>query len=80
MNYIVEIAGWIAMALILAAYLLNSTGKISAQSWTYSWLNLVGASLFVWNTYVHEVYPPMVLNIIWVFIALFSMLQKILKK
>jgi hypothetical protein len=72
---LVEIAGWIAMVLILLGYGLNSSGKISAQSATYSWINLVGGALFVWNTYVHQAFAPMLLNIIWVIIALVGLIR-----
>ncbi len=72
----VEIFGWIATVLILAGFGLNSFGKISAQSWTYSILNLIGSVLFIWNTYVHDAFAPMVLNIIWACIAIVSMIKK----
>jgi hypothetical protein len=38
---------------------------LSGGSATFQWLNAIGATLFVLNTWWHGAFPSMVLNIIW---------------
>jgi hypothetical protein len=44
----IEIIGWTAAAMMLSAYLLLTSGRLSSSSGTYQWLNvLIGRSLEV---------------------------------
>jgi len=72
---IIEIIGWTGSGLILAAYILNMQHKILASSPFYIWANLMGGLCFVINTYYHHAFPSMALNIVWVLIAVFSLLK-----
>jgi len=67
------------MSIILSAYLLNSLGKMNAQSRVYQNLNFVGALLFVINLSYMKAWPSVALNIIWAGIALVTLI-KISKK
>src|SRR3546814_4099689 len=40
---IVEVIGWTAAAIILAAYILLSLGKLDGRSYLYQWMNVIGA-------------------------------------
>ena len=64
---IIESIGWFGSILILGAYFLNMQHKILA--------NLVGGFCFVINTYYHRAFPSMTLNIIWVLIAVYSLVK-----
>lgn len=75
MGILIEIVGWIASLLIVGSYALNITGKLSANSKLYIWANIIGGLFFVVNTYHHQAYPSMLVNIIWVIIA-FVMIAK----
>jgi hypothetical protein len=44
------------------------------------WANIVGGLFFVINTYFHRAYPSMVVNIIWVIIALVLLVKPLFKK
>ena len=46
---IVEVVGWGGAVLILLAYLLLSTGKLTGQSLVYQGMNVVGAAGFMVN-------------------------------
>ncbi len=70
MNILIETLGWIASVLIVGSYALNITGRLHAESKYYVWANIVGGLFFVINTYFHGAYPSMVVNIIWVIIAI----------
>ena len=69
----VEIAGWAGAGLILLAYLLISTGKLTGQSPAYQWINLGGAAGFVVNSWWHGAIPSAALNVVWAAIAIFAL-------
>ena len=73
---LIEIIGWIGTILIVGAYFLNINGKIKSTSIPYILTNLVGGILFSVYTYAHQTYPNMVVNIIWVFIAIGALIKK----
>ena len=47
---IVEVIGWAAAVLILAAYALLTAGRLSAHSRAYQWMNVAGAAGFILNS------------------------------
>lgn len=57
------------MILILAAYFLVSTKKVSGDSREYQWLNLFGALGIIVNTWTQKAWPAMTLNVVWAVIA-----------
>jgi hypothetical protein len=71
----IEIIGWAGAAMILAAYLLLSAGRLEARSVAYQGLNLFGAIAFVINSSWNGAVPSAALNVIWAGIALFALLQ-----
>lgn len=73
---LVEIVGWIGSVLIVGSYFLNIQGKLDAKDIRYIWANLVGGFCFIINTYAHQAYPSVAVNIIWVLIALFAIFRK----
>ena len=75
MYLFVEILGWIASVLIVGAYFLNIRGKLSAQSYAYIICNAIGGLFFIVNTIYHGAYPSAVVNVVWVIIAVFSLLK-----
>jgi hypothetical protein len=76
MNYVVEIIGWIGAVLITGAYFFNINGKLKSSSVVYILSNLIGGIFFTINTLVHHAYPSMIVNIIWVFIAVAALFKK----
>jgi len=73
---LIEVLGWIASVLIVGSYAFNISGKLSTDSKWYVWANIIGGLFFVINTYFHQAYPSMVVNIIWVFIAIIMILKR----
>ncbi len=71
----IEIIGWIGAVLILAAYLMLSTGRLSGQSRLYQWMNVVGAAGFVLNSGWNGALPSAVLNVIWMGIGFMTLWQ-----
>lgn len=80
MGILIEVLGWIASVLIVGSYALNITGKLAANSKTYVVANLVGGLFFVLNTYYHQAYPSMLVNIVWVIIAIVMLSKKKVQK
>jgi hypothetical protein len=72
----VEVLGWIGSVLIVGAYFLNINGKVKSSSAAYICCNLVGGIFFTIHTFVHRAYPSMVVNIIWVIIAIAALMKK----
>jgi hypothetical protein len=75
-DYFVEIIGWIGAVLIVGAYFLNITGRLKSNAPVYIIGNLAGGLFFTVNTLVHHAYPSMIVNIIWVIIAIAALLKK----
>jgi hypothetical protein len=63
------VAGWTGAALILAAYILVTLGRLAGRSPLFQWLNLVGAAAFVVNGWWHGALPSATLNIVWALFA-----------
>ena len=76
MNILIEILGWIGSVLIVGSYALNITGRLAASSKIYVLANIIGGLFFVVNTYFHQAYPSMFVNIVWVVIAIVMLSKK----
>ena len=76
MNVLVEIMGWIGSILIVGSYALNITGRLEATHKLYVLANILGGIFFVVNTYFHQAYPSMFVNIVWVIIAIVMLNKK----
>jgi hypothetical protein len=66
----VEVAGWVGALLILAGYLLVSSGKLSGQSLLFQAMNVVGAVGFIINSWWHNAIPSAALNVLWLLIGI----------
>ena len=77
---LIETLGWLASVLIVGSYALNLWGKIETNSKVYMWANIFWGLFFVINTYFHHAYPSMVVNLIWVIIALALLLKPNINK
>ncbi|WP_150290466.1 CBU_0592 family membrane protein [Sphingobium estronivorans] len=73
MAILVEVAGWLGAMLVLGAYMLVSSGRLTGSSAIFQGMNALGSALFILNTGWHGAIPSMVLNIIWLCIGLFAL-------
>lgn len=76
MNVLIEIIGWVGSVLIVGAYCLNMYGYWKTNTALYILCNLFGGIFFIINTFFHEAYPSMIVNIVWVFIAVAALFKK----
>jgi hypothetical protein len=80
MRILIEVLGWIGSILIVGSYALNITGRLAANNKIYVVANIIGGVFFVVNTYYHEAYPSMLVNVIWVIIAIVMLSKKRIEK
>jgi len=73
-NYI-EIIGWLGAATLLFSYFIVSLFNKSTKSTSIQILNIIGSFFLIINTYFHQTYPPMVLNILWMLIGIYVILS-----
>lgn len=73
---IIETIGWIGTVLIVGAYFLNINGRVKSTAIPYILANIIGGILFSIYTYAHHTWPNMVVNVVWVFIAIAALLKK----
>ena len=71
-----KIIGSIGVGILLLAYALNVTGKLSVQARTYAGLNLVGAGLACMASWLIGYYPFVVLEGVWTTVSLWALLGK----
>jgi len=76
MDVLIEIMGWIGSVLIVGSYALNITGRLEATHKLYVLANILGGLFFVVDTYFHQAYPSMFVNIVWVIIAIVMLSKK----
>jgi hypothetical protein len=76
----IEVIGWIAALLILAAYGLLTAGKLKADSPAYQWMNVAGAAGFIVNSGWNGAIPSAALNIVWMGIGAVALWRMAMKK
>ena len=54
---------------------LNMLKKISAQSLTYSLMNIAGSAFMLANGLFHHALPSVAVNVFWIGIALFALMK-----
>ena len=61
-NAIIDVIGWMGGLLLVIAYFQNSRNKISAQSFSYQFLNVLGSLFLIVNTVFYGAYPSAVVR------------------
>ncbi|QQG49628.1 MAG: hypothetical protein HZB70_02395 [Candidatus Berkelbacteria bacterium] len=74
-HLIIEIIGWLSVALIILAYAMVSFDVFASQTSTYQILNFIGAIGIIFHSVAKKDYQPAALNIIWALIALIALAQ-----
>lgn len=70
-----DIIASIGVIILLIAFLLNLYKKLSAESKTYSLLNLIGAGICCFASWIVSFYPFVILEGVWAFVALVSLFK-----
>ena len=75
MKITIEIIGWTAAAMMLSAYMLLTSGRLSARSGVYQWLNVLSGAGFIVNSGWNGAFPSAFLNLIWMAIGLYGLFR-----
>jgi hypothetical protein len=70
-----DIIASVGVIILLVAFLLNLFKKIDSESKLYALMNFVGAGLCGYSSYLINFYPFVILEGIWAFVALLSLLK-----
>jgi hypothetical protein len=68
--------GWAGAAALLVAYAMVSSKRLEASSTAYQLLNIIGSLLLAANTVFYRAYPSSFVNLIWMGIAVFSIVTR----
>jgi hypothetical protein len=71
-----EWIGTAGVSLLLLAFAFNLLGKLSSHSSLYLVLNIVGAALACWSSYIINFWPFVVLEGVWALSSLFTLATK----
>jgi len=66
---IVNVVGWLGMALLISAYALVTAGRLSGPGLTFQLMNLVGGASLMVNSAYYGAWPSAALNLVWVVIG-----------
>lgn len=67
---LVNVVGWVGMALLISAYALVTTGKLRGTGWRFQLMNLVGSASLLVNSAYYTAWPSAALNVVWVLVGL----------
>jgi len=70
-----EILGWAGTLLLLGAYALTSSGRLSGQAAGYHALNAIGAAGVAANVVARGAWPVATLEIIWALIGVVTLVR-----
>jgi hypothetical protein len=73
-----NVIGAIGVALLLAAFVLNLLKVLRADGYSYSALNLLGAALACYSSYLIDFMPFVVLEGVWTAAAAFALGRAVL--
>lgn len=79
-NKVAECAGWYGIVAILGAYFLVSFGVITSDSVVFQLLNATGAVGIIWISVVKRLRQTVVLNAVWLAIALVALAQILINR
>ncbi len=71
----INLIGWIGSAAVIIAYLLVSINRVKSDTAIYQILNLIGGVFLIVNTIYWGAYPSSFVNLVWVGIALSSLVR-----
>ncbi len=74
-DFTVDVIGWIAAVALLAAYGLNSAGRMRADQVSYQGLNVVGSAGLILNSTWYGAFPSTFVNVVWIGIAVVALMS-----
>ncbi len=76
---LVNVVGWIGMALLISAYILVTVGRLHGPGLTFQLMNLFGGGFLMLNSAYYGAWPSAGLNLVWVVIGVVGLTRARLK-
>ncbi|HET6938506.1 MAG TPA: hypothetical protein VFI19_07875 [Nocardioides sp.] len=76
---VINVVGWLGMALLISAYALVTAGKLHGPGLTFQLMNLFGGGFLMVNSAYYGAWPSAALNLVWVVIGLVGLTRARLK-
>jgi len=76
METLTQITGWVGTSLIVLAYFLVSSKKVSGDNKIYQTMNLFGAIGVGFNVFYQQAWPAVTLQVVWGIIAVVALVKK----
>jgi len=73
METFAQILGWVGACLVVAAYILVSSGKVRGGSKMYQSMNLIGAMGVGINAFYQQAWPSLAIQVVWGVVALLTL-------
>ena len=70
-----DMIGSIGVFILLLAFVLNLLNKISRESLAYIFMNIIGAGLACYASYLIDYLPFIILEGVWTFVSLIALLR-----
>jgi hypothetical protein len=67
---IVNVVGWMGMALLIGAYALVTAGRLHGPGLPFQLMNLFGGGFLMINSAYYGAWPSAALNLVWVVIGI----------
>ena len=77
---IVNVVGWIGMALLISAYGLVTAGRLRGPGLVFQMMNLVGGGSLMVNSAYYSAWPSAALNLVWVVIGVVGLTRARLRR
>lgn len=75
-----DLIATVGVSLLLIAFFLQSLKLIKAESWTYGLLNLFGAGIAGYASWMISFVPFVILESVWSAVALYGLFKLFVKK
>jgi hypothetical protein len=68
-EFLIELIGWLGAALLLLAYALISSKRLTANTLSYQGLNIIGGVMLAANSLYRAALPSVFVNVVWIIIG-----------
>jgi hypothetical protein len=72
--------GFIGVTILLLAFLLNLTGKIKQNDLSYIVMNIIGAGLAGFASYLISYVPFIILEGVWTLVSIYGLINYFIRK
>lgn len=73
----INVIGWFGVLFIFVAFTLTTFELINATNILYSLLNFTGALGILISSYVKKDFQPVILNVLWLFVAVIGIVKSV---